>query len=82
VAAMGEWKIQVPMKLAPRTVDRMDEDVERFAPFCEGRSTIGRVLIEYAYQAIDEGILKWDFESINRVLSKRSSQPGPRTKKE
>jgi hypothetical protein len=65
---MGEWKIQIPMRLAAVTVGRMDKDVQRFRPFCEGRSAIGRVLIEYAYAAIDAGILRWDLEWIQASL--------------
>ncbi len=54
---MGEWKLQVPVKLDPATVARIDRDVQSFQPFCEGRSAMVRVLISLAYAAIDRGIL-------------------------
>lgn len=66
---MGEWKIQVPAKFDSSTVERMDREIARFAPFCEGRSTMVRILVEYALAAIDDGILQWDLKSIQQVLS-------------
>lgn len=66
---LGEWKQQVPIKLDVDTIRRIDQDVQRFAPFCEGRSTVARVLIQFAYAAIDAGILKWDLQSVQDVLS-------------
>lgn len=70
---MGEWKVQVPVKLDRKTVDRLDEYVQQFSPFCEGRSAIARVLIEYALSSIDSGTLSFDLVSIQRVL--RLSNP-------
>lgn len=68
---MGEWKIQVPLKLDAEIVERMDRDVQRFAPFCEGRSAIGRELIRYAYDLIDEGIIEWSLEAVQIVRGNR-----------
>ena len=67
---VGEIKLDVP------TIQRIDQDVQRFAPFCEGRSTVARVLIQLAYAAIDAGILQWDLESVQRVLSKSQNGHG------
>jgi len=75
---VGEWKIQVPMKLDPEIVERMDRDVQRFAPFCEGRSAVGRELIRYAYDLIDQGIIEWNLEAVQRVRSNpRNGIQGP-----
>jgi len=71
---MGKCKVSVPVNLEAETVARIDEFVEQFSPFCEGRSALVRVLIEHALGAIDEGILKFDLESIKEVLRKSESR--------
>lgn len=75
---MGEWKIQVAVKFESSTVERFDRDIQRFAPFCEGRSAIARVLVDVAYAAIDAGIIPWSLESIQEILSvsRRQVIPG------
>jgi hypothetical protein len=72
---VGEWKQQVPVKLDVATVARIDELVEQFSPFCEGRSALVRILVEFSLAAIDQGILTFDLNEIQQVLSK------PRTPK-
>lgn len=67
---MGEWKQQVPVKLDVAAVARIDEFVEQFSPFCEGRSALVRVLVEVSLAAIDNGTLRFDLASIQEVLSK------------
>lgn len=65
---MGECMIQVPMRVPVTLAQRMDADAQRF-PFCEGRSAIGRKLIELAYEAIDAGILEFEPGTLQEVLS-------------
>lgn len=65
---MGEWLSQVPVKLDARMVARLDEDVTRFLPFCQGRSAMIRVLLEVAYNQIDNGSVDWTLEGLQKVL--------------
>jgi hypothetical protein len=66
---MGLCKQCVPVKLDAETVTRINEDVKRFAPFCEGRSTMARVLIQIAYSQIDSGKVDWTVRGIQRALN-------------
>src|SRR5579859_1228124 len=77
---MGEWKVQVPVKVEGWTAERMDRDVERF-PFCEGRSSIARKLIELAYAAIDAGIIEFEPGTLQEVLSNLRVQKRPSPQK-
>lgn len=74
---MGEWMVQVPTKLRSLTIDRIDADVQRFAPFCEGRSAIVRLLIDVAYAAVDRGMVPWDLAGVQGVLGIPRSQAVP-----
>lgn len=69
--SVGEWKVQVPVKLDAATVAEIDKHVAAFAPFCEGRSALIRVLVEVALGAINDGTLTWDLETIQRFLNSR-----------
>jgi hypothetical protein len=76
---VGECLIQVPVRLTIATAQRMDGDVKRF-PFCEGRSAIGRKLIELAYDAIDAGIIEFEPGTLQEVqsnLRQRKNQSVP-----
>ena len=73
---MGECLIQVPIKVPLWLAQRLDSDVERFAPFCEGRSAVGREALIQFYLLVDAGIIEWNSEAVNRVRS--NSQNGNR----
>lgn len=75
---MGEWKLQVPVKLDPATVEQIDKHVAAFSPFCEGRSALVRVLVEVALGAITDGTLRFDLPSIQQVLSKARKSGTPK----
>ena len=62
-------KVGVAVKVDARTVARLDDLVKQFAPFCEGESSIVRVLVEYALASIDSGTLPFDLVTLQRVLS-------------
>lgn len=69
-------KVQIPVKLDAKTITRIDRHVAQFAPFCESRSALVRVLLEHAIAAIDAGTLRFDLEEIQRVLA-HSRAPRP-----
>ena len=75
---MGVWLKNVPVKLDEKTVQRMDQDVQRFSPFCTGRSQLGRLLIHLAYAQIDNGEVDWTLSGIQRALKRKpNTKPNP-----
>ena len=70
---MGEWMIQVPVKLDPATVERLDL-LRGAYPFKPGRSTVIRELVEEGLRLIAEGILQFRAQAVNRVQSVSSGQ--------
>lgn len=72
--AVGEWKQNIGVKLDAATLARIDELVESFYPFCEGRSALIRVLVEVALTSIDSGTIKFDLKAIQDLLSKPRKQ--------
>ena len=73
---MGEWMIQVPVKLDPATVERLDL-LRGAYPFKPGRSTVIRELVEEGLRLISEGILQFRAQAVNRVQSVSSGQSVP-----
>jgi hypothetical protein len=65
---MGECLKAIPVKLDEKTVARIDEDVENFAPFCKGRSTMVRLLVQIAHRQIDSGKVNWTMRGIQQAL--------------
>ena len=71
---MGEWKQNVPVRLDAKTIARIDGDVRRFAPFCQGRGAMVRILIQLAHSQIDSGNVNWTISGIQRAL--KLTSPG------
>jgi hypothetical protein len=65
---MGLCKQNTPVRLDAETIARIDEDVKRFAPFCEGRSAMIRLLVRIAHSQIDSGKVEWTTRGIQRAL--------------
>lgn len=72
---MGLTKQNVPVRLDAKTIERIDEDVRRFAPFCEGRSAMARLLIHLAHSQIDSGEINWTISGIQRALKLTAPRP-------
>lgn len=68
---MGEWMVQVPVKLDPETVARLDL-LRGSYPFKPGRSTVIRELVEEGLRLIAEGIMQFRATASNRVPSVQS----------
>ena len=66
---MGITLKAVPVRLDEETVARIDEDVRRFAPFCEGRSSMVRALVYVAYGQVDRGKVKLTLTGIQRAIA-------------
>ena len=78
---MGEWMIQVPVKLDAATVERLDL-LRGAYPFKPGRSTVIRELVEEGLRLISEGILQFRASTSNRVPSVQSIPGTPSTPNE
>jgi hypothetical protein len=59
----------VSIKLDAQTLQAVDGQVEKYYPFCEGRSSFLRVVIQIAMQAVADGRLPFELEDIQRELS-------------
>jgi len=68
---VGEWMVQVPVKLDPETVARLDL-LRGSYPFKPGRSTVIRELVEEGLRLIAEGIMQFRATTSNRVPSVQS----------
>lgn len=74
---MGETRIGVAGKVDARTIASLDALVERFQPFCDGRSSMIRILLETVTLAIDNGTLEFDLDSVKRLREKPSQHSKP-----
>jgi hypothetical protein len=65
---VGETRVAVTVKLDAQTLVRLDALVARFSPFCEGRSSMLRIIVETICAAIDNGNMAFDMESVKNLL--------------
>jgi hypothetical protein len=65
---MGETKIAIASKVSMDTAKKLDELVEEFAPFVEGRSSLIRVLLEVAVCGIDTGRIPNTLDGLQEYL--------------
>jgi hypothetical protein len=64
-------KINVTVRLAPETLERIDGFVEQFYPLVETRVAMTRILITSAIAAIDAKKIPFTPEGLRRFLEER-----------
>jgi len=68
---MGIEKMNVTAKLEAEVVSRIDGLVERFRPFCEGRSSMMRILLKVAIAGIDAGKIPNTMSGLQNYLRRK-----------
>lgn len=65
---MGETKVSIASKIDVQLAARLDELVEQWSPYFEGRSSLIRFLLEVACSGIDSGKIPDSLDSLQEYL--------------